>query len=146
MTQTLYIVRGLPGSGKTTYARQMSMDYGLKMFEADDYFTDAQGNYNFDPKGLGAAHAQCKKNVFNELEEGRSVIVSNTFTTLSELNDYVQYAQNNIGANITIIQCDGKFGSVHGVPEEAMKRMRDRFVDNDNLPYSGSVGKLKING
>jgi len=132
---TLYIIRGLPGSGKSTYARTMAWYLGISYFEADQYFIDYAGNYNFDYKKLGVAHAQCKKNVFNELEHGRNVIVSNTFTTVSEMDDYVQYALNNIGANIVIVQCNASYGSVHNVPEAAMDRMRKRFVETEKLPY-----------
>jgi adenylate kinase family enzyme len=36
MEKNLYIVRGLPGSGKSTFARSIAKPY--QIFEADQYF------------------------------------------------------------------------------------------------------------
>ena len=62
MSKTLYIIRGLPGSGKSTLGEQLAdsyMDYsksvgGIKFYSyaADDWFTDQEGNYNFVPAEL----------------------------------------------------------------------------------------------
>ena len=43
--KNLYIVRGLPGSGKSTFARSIAKPY--QIFEADQYFMK-KGKYNFD--------------------------------------------------------------------------------------------------
>ena len=45
MTKTLYIIRGLPGRGKTTLARQLSD----AVYSEDDYWTDKDGSYHFNP-------------------------------------------------------------------------------------------------
>ena len=39
--KTLYIVRGLPGSGKSTFAQSL----GCPVFEADMFFVNKQGVY-----------------------------------------------------------------------------------------------------
>ena len=44
MEKILYIVRGIPGSGKSTFAKTLG---GIHI-EADQYFVDGDGNYNFD--------------------------------------------------------------------------------------------------
>ena len=43
MERNLIIVRGIPGSGKTTFAEMICK----VVFSADDYHTDKDGNYNW---------------------------------------------------------------------------------------------------
>ena len=55
---TLILVRGLPGSGKTTLAIKLAAAYpGAACLSADNYFTDAlTGEYRFDSAQLEQAH------------------------------------------------------------------------------------------
>jgi uridine kinase len=125
----LYLIRGLPGSGKTTLAKQMSKDMDIAHFEADMFF-EIDGEYKFDPKKLGDAHAWCLRSVADELFHGYDVIVSNTFTTKKEMNDYLELTPNSV-----IIECKGNYGSVHNVPEATLAKMRNRWVPNSELGY-----------
>ena len=52
----LFLLRGLPGSGKSTLAKSISEVH----YEADMYFVDADGNYNFDATLLKDAHNWCQ--------------------------------------------------------------------------------------
>jgi len=52
MEKVLYIVRGIPGSGKSTFAKTL----GGNHYEADMYFIGESGNYNFDPTKIKDAH------------------------------------------------------------------------------------------
>lgn len=54
---TLILIRGCPGSGKTTLAKKLveNSDSKTKHFEADQYFTDASGNYKWDGMKIGEA-------------------------------------------------------------------------------------------
>jgi shikimate kinase len=58
----LFIVRGLPGSGKSTIAKQLSYNH----FEADQYF-ERDGEYNFIPSEIGNAHQWCRHQVRNAM-------------------------------------------------------------------------------
>lgn len=53
----IYIIRGAPGSGKTSLARQIlaANPQGHAIFEADDYFRTSDG-YKFDASKLQEAH------------------------------------------------------------------------------------------
>lgn len=82
---TLTIIRGLPGSGKTTLAQQLGQPY----FEADQFFMDATGNYSFQANRLGEAHAWCLESVKATLESGQDCTVSNTFTRRWEMQPYM---------------------------------------------------------
>jgi len=121
----LYIIRGLPGSGKTTLGRLIAQ--GGPLYEADQFFTDEEGNYRFDATKIADAHRWCK------LEAGKSraagyttVVVANTFTRHWEYALYLDLAQT-FGYSVTIITTKGNHGSVHGVPRETMDNMRERW-------------------
>lgn len=74
----LVVIRGLPGSGKSTFAKTL----GYYHFEADQYFTDLNDEYHFDPAKLKEAHEWCQNSVFEALNRGQDTVVSNTFTRL----------------------------------------------------------------
>ena len=130
MKPTLFIIRGLPGSSKSTYARQLLAEGKIQAhFEADMYFEHVTtGQYIFDPTKLGSAHRWCYEMTTQALEEGKSVAVANTFTTHKEMKDYVNFAKDS-GYDLQIIVRTGNYGSIHGVPEEAMEKMRNRWQD-----------------
>ena len=54
----LTLVRGLPGSGKSTFANWIWNEYAI--CEADKFFYDKEGNYNFDATKLSQAHKWCR--------------------------------------------------------------------------------------
>jgi hypothetical protein len=124
----LYLIRGISGSGKTTYAKQlMKEDPSLSNYEADMYFYK-DGNYNFNPSLLKDAHAWCKNKTEEDLRNGKSVIVSNTFTQKWEIEPYIQLGKK-YGAEIVIKKATGNYQNVHGVPPEALERMKSRWED-----------------
>lgn len=131
MTQNLYIIRGLPGSGKTTYATELSVREGIPFYEADQHFV-VDGEYRFDRDELHIAHQNCFDRVSYALHEGVDVIVSNTFTTLREMKNYIKLALE-LGVKVHVIHTTGDFGSVHGVPEHTIKAMKDRWISNEEL-------------
>ena len=121
MQPKLVIIRGLPGSGKSTLARELFPFHVL--CEADQYFTDEEtGEYRFDPSKLKEAHEFCKRKVKENLEQGESVVVANTFTRRWEYEPYLKMAENPL-----VLIANGNFESVHNVPKEAIERMKKRF-------------------
>lgn len=123
--QTLTLVRGLPGAGKSTLARQLSNVDSSIHIEADMYFMN--GNvYTYNQAMIGNAHYWCQDRTTNALLQGRSVVVSNTFTTLKEMRPYFEIALE-YGIIPTIFLAQNDFGNVHDVPEESLQKMRNRF-------------------
>ena len=129
----LTIVRGLPGSGKSTYAKKMAAKTDAVHVESDNFFMK-NGKYEFDQTKLGIAHRICFKSVQKALEQGRNVIVSNTFTMLKEINRYVKMAENlkvkvdivSINRHLTTAEVFAR--NVHSVPIEVIERMQNRWV------------------
>lgn len=120
----LTIIRGLPGSGKSTLAKKIDAIH----FEADMYFVNYKGEYKFNPSKIKLAHKWCQKEVELTLAGGESVVVSNTFTQRWEMQPYLDMAKK-LGAEVEAIKCTGDYGNIHGVPEDAIQRMRDRWED-----------------
>jgi hypothetical protein len=126
----LYLIRGISGSGKTTYAKQlMKQDPSLSHYEADMFFYK-NGDYVFNPALLKDAHLWCKNKTEEDLSNGKSVIVSNTFTQKWEIDPYIQLGKK-YGAEIIIKKATGNYQNVHGVPPEALERMKSRWEDLD---------------
>jgi undecaprenyl diphosphate synthase len=58
----LFLVRGLPGAGKSKLAKSIAGSNGY-VKEDDMYFVDGDGNYRFNPKEIKLAHDWCLEEV-----------------------------------------------------------------------------------
>ena len=129
MEKMLYLVRGIPGSGKSTFAKNLvgEKDYCHK--EADMFFVDRDGNYNFEPSKIKDAHQWCQEEIEFVMKYNHSpVVVSNTFTQDWELQPYYELAIKH-GYYVTSIIVENRHGGTneHGVPDEVLTKMRERF-------------------
>jgi predicted kinase len=84
------------------------------------------GEYKFNPNILGAAHFWCQKSVENDMKAGKNVIVSNTSLTPKERRPYIKLAKD-YGYEIEVIECNGGFKNIHGVPDETIERMKKKY-------------------
>lgn len=131
----LVIVRGIPGAGKSTKAREIidnMCGYKVAHLEADMFFTKETGEYNFDAESISRAHNWCLDTVKVFLRQDYVVVVANTFTMFKEVSPYIEFAVNN-DFEFEVITMTTDYGSIHGVPEIAMQRMRDRFVPHSEF-------------
>lgn len=120
----LYIVRGISGSGKSTLAKSL----GGKHFEADMYFV-RDGEYKFDAAKLKDAHEWCRSIVGGlMINEEPKLVVSNTFTQEWEMKPYYELAEKYDYIVYSLI-VENRHGGVnkHGVPEETLAKMENRF-------------------
>jgi len=131
----LIIIRGLPGSGKSTFAKEYLSIFGELLesqghptvhIEADMFFEDAYGNYNYDPSKIKEAHEWCIEQTRKYLGNGIDVIVSNTFTSKWELDPYLGM---NPPEDIIIYAMKNSYGNIHNVPDEVIQKMKERWED-----------------
>ena len=134
MNKVMYIVRGLPGSGKSTFANIVWNEYAI--CEADKFFYDKEGNYNFDASKLREAHEWCKQEVETRMQDNQNnpqyypeIVISNTFTQEWEMEAYFDLAKKYEYKVISLIVENRHGGkNVHGVPDEKIEQMRNRFI------------------
>ena len=120
----IYLIRGLPGSGKSTYAKNLNCLH----LEADMYHM-VNGEYKFDVSKLSKAHHWCMMSFLKSIEDGATdIVISNTFTTFKEIEPYIDICKG-YNRDYKIIRMIGNYGSVHNVPEEVITKMSERFED-----------------
>jgi len=92
---TVYIMRGIPGSGKSYVAKSLCPpSTPATIASADNYFINKKtGEYEFNFKKLTKAHQQCRTAFLDALlRKDAVVVVDNTHTQRWEYADYVKIA------------------------------------------------------
>ena len=124
------ILRGLPGSGKSTYAKTLT---GFTIVSADLFpdLYDEHWSINFDK--IGDAHDWCYSQFVLSLAKGKSVCVDNTNISLFEISPYRMEARR-AGAEISYRTFGEELPdkelakrTLHGVPISSIKAMRKRW-------------------
>jgi tRNA uridine 5-carbamoylmethylation protein Kti12 len=131
-------MRAVPGSGKSTFAKQLmekakSAGQSAELCSADEYFYKlGNGSYAFDPSKISEAHKYCFKKFIQAVNNGVNlIIVDNTNLSAWEISPYKAYAEaHDYDFSINEVASDPLESlkrQQHGVPEAAHKRMSESF-------------------
>lgn len=157
----VYIMRGLPGSGKSTRAghikEQLEQSYDeVKLLSYDDYFIK-DGEYEFSKEsyyGPTGARFKCMKDYLEAISNGyQYIILDNTNPTWSHCESYVKIAIDN-GYDVMFCESDSVWAkdvekcaerNTHGVPIEEIKRRSLIYEKSEDLlqnciEYCGLAG------
>lgn len=130
----LYIVRGVSGAGKSTVADALSENSLWPVCEADSYHYQ-NGDYNWKVENQAAAHSWCKEKVRGAMSYGFDrIIVSNTNTSLKEIQPYIDMAEE-FGYSVFSLVIENRHGnnSVHRVPQETRDAQERRLRNSLKL-------------
>eukprot|EP01035_Chromulina_nebulosa_P021651 gene21651-28017_t len=147
----LVLIRGLPGSGKSTIARGISREfYGNSIAnfteldncisEADSYFSSGSEEngtlvYKFNADQLSKAHQLSFEKVCRNIRNVLPIVIaSNTFTQYWELYNYIKAAYDNKysifvidTSSTSVSDLELERRNVHGVDKSKISAMRKRF-------------------
>jgi predicted kinase len=133
---TVILLRSVSGAGKSTFANLLAENEGYVVVSADDYFTDADGNYNFDASKLGEAHRSCQENFMYWLTytDAKCIIVANTNTKERDFSFYENAAKEH-GAMFISLIVENRHGNtdVHQVPSFAKENQAKNIMNSIKL-------------
>jgi predicted kinase len=136
---SLFIIRGLPGVGKSTLAERLALPWNI--VEADQFWTkdDPTGEYKFDGSRAFEAHQWCERQTNDRLVAAQlahndiDVVVANTFVLRSMYQPYVDMARM-LDVNTVVITVDARWTdeelaarTKHGVPVGTIEMMRRKW-------------------
>jgi len=123
----IVVIRGLPGAGKSTYAKK---HFPNALILENDMFHVRDGKYKFDVERQKEAIEWCVGMATLSALKGMDVVVANTFVHRKFIEVYQNLAAST-NQPFKVIRLNTSYGSIHDVPENVLKRMRDGFEDWD---------------
>lgn len=144
----LYLMQGIPGSGKSTIARAISENTGAVIFSTDDYwYLNDPTKYQFDPNLIGEAHRWNQQRtlirmmdakIYQDEVEGRNadIIIDNTNIKNRDINPYLVLASlYNYTVQVVRVQVDPKLAIMRQhdrsadrrIPDDVIRRMNDKM-------------------
>ena len=122
----LYIVRGLPGSGKSTFAHSKRFA-GALVLENDMYHI-RDGVYVYQKENMPDAINWCMTACRYALLHHMDCVVSNTFTKCLYIRQYADLA-NYMNTQYKVFKCVGHWNNVHNVPSPVLDAMNKQWED-----------------
>lgn len=123
-TPSIIFVRGLPGSGKSSFAQLLSKTIkNLEWVENDHFRTGENGEYLYHKDDYQEVRTKVRNVIGHVLErEKESIVVSNVFTTANSMN-----ALTPPGTPTLVFHLTSQFRGVHNVPPAHVVDMKERW-------------------
>ena len=126
----IYVMRGLPGSGKSTQARELSERIGAEVVNRDALRWALLGSYwTGVPEDEARVSFYERSLVSDNLSKGRSVIVDATHVSFASVRAWEPYAQK-YGARIEVIDVDTS-ADICVTRNKVRERRGERFVSEE---------------
>ncbi len=133
--KTVILLRACSNAGKSTFASYLQNLKGDAVVCCADDFFYQNGEYKFNPKGLGAAHGECHRKFIEAIEAGKElVIVSNTNTAHREFQFYIDNAEDN-GYMVFSVVLEKRHNWVndHNCPEASIIKQSENIKNSLKL-------------
>lgn len=138
-SKVVFIMRGLPGSGKSFLATQITQRYRCSniVCSADHYFM-LYGKYSHEQTKLGEAHKYCQETCKKAMViEKEHIIIDNSNIQRFEIQTYFSLAKaNNYLALIVEPQTSWKFdvqalaaNNIHGCSPDYIEGKKSQYID-----------------
>jgi len=92
MNNTLYLTVGLPGSGKSTYAKKFIVEKDIQYLSSDE-LRAVYGKDETDQSVTSIVFDHIKRKVDEFLKDGKNVLVDATSVNRKERSDYINTAK-----------------------------------------------------
>ena len=103
-SNVMFLMRGPPGSGKSTVVRRLKALYpDIIVCSADEFFLTTDGHYQWDRSQLSEAHQACQKKACDAAEERQNIVIDNTNIRRWEMSHYYRIAAHNGYVVIVVI-------------------------------------------
>ena len=127
--KSLILLRGLPGSGKTTLAKVLSEGDKYPVFSVDEYFTSETGEYRFEFEKNHLAYRQCEDRTRAAMLHGdEKIFLDNVFSLEWEMEPYFKMA-SEFNYRVFVMTLENRHGSsnIHGLSDEQLQKMAAKY-------------------
>ena len=124
------ILRGIQGSGKSTFAQLLqSMNPNSVIHETDSYFVNENSEYDFDPTKLQENHDKNFNAFCNSIFKGiELVIVANVNAKKEHFDRYINYAKlKGYKVTVLVVENHNETKSIHDVQDYVIERTKAQF-------------------
>ena len=120
----LILIGGLPGSGKSTTAKEFPADF--LHYEADHLFEDCRGKYQFDYQLWQKAREFVWAMTDFALAKDQNVVVCDLFQQECDVRPYEDLARYH-QADMRCVWCEETRKSIHSIPKSRMLEIEAEY-------------------